>query len=54
MSYAFAQSESSQDRALNILLADKNLEAFREKMRADEKNAQTGLFSRMLFDWGTK
>jgi hypothetical protein len=49
MSYAFAQSESSQDRALNILLADKNLDAFREKMRADNKNARAALGSRIFF-----
>jgi hypothetical protein len=48
MSYAFAQSESSQDRAMNVLLADKNLDAFREKMSADEKNAQAALFTRIF------
>jgi hypothetical protein len=49
MSYSFTQSETAKDRALNILLADKDLGAYREKMAADEKNAMFAVGAKLLF-----
>jgi hypothetical protein len=49
MSYSFTQSETAKDRALNILLADKDLGAYREKMAADEKNAMFAVGTKLLF-----
>ena len=49
MSYAFTQSESAKDRAMNILLADKNLDSYREKMASDEKNAMFAVGAKLLF-----
>jgi hypothetical protein len=49
MSYAFTQSETAKDRALNILLADKDLDAYREKMAADEENAKYTVGAKLLF-----
>ena len=49
MNYAFTQSETSKDRALNILLADKNLDAYREKMALDERNAMFTIGTKLLF-----
>ena len=49
MSYAFTQSETSKDRALNILLADKELTAYREKMAADESNAMFAVGTKLIF-----
>jgi hypothetical protein len=49
MSYSFTQSETAKDRALNILLADKDLAAYREKMAADESNAKWAVGAKLLF-----
>lgn len=50
MSYSFAQSESRQDRALSILLADKDLAAYREKMARESEDAKAAVLTRLLFD----
>jgi hypothetical protein len=50
MSFAFSASESAQDRALSVLLADKNLEAFREKMQNDESTARAAVWTKTLLD----
>jgi hypothetical protein len=34
---------------LSILLADKNLDAYREKMAADESNAKWAVGAKLLF-----
>ena len=52
MSYSFTASETAKDRALNILLADKDLAAYREKMAADESNAMWAVGARLLFGFG--
>jgi hypothetical protein len=49
MSYAFTQSETAKDRALNILLANKDLDSYREKMAADERNAMFAVGAKLLF-----
>jgi type IV secretory pathway component VirB8 len=49
MSYAFTQSQSAQDRALNILLADKNLDAYREKMAQESNDAKAAVAWKVLF-----
>jgi hypothetical protein len=49
MSYSFAQSESKQDRALSILLADKDLAAYREKMTLESDDAKAAIFTRLFF-----
>lgn len=49
MSYSFAQSESRQDRALSVLLADKDLAAYREKMSQESDDAKAAVLTRLLF-----
>jgi hypothetical protein len=49
MNYSFTQSETSKDRALSILLADKDLAAYREKMASDESNAKWAVGAKLLF-----
>ena len=49
MSYSFAQAESKQDRALSILLADKDLAAYREKMAQESDDAKAAVLTRLLF-----
>jgi hypothetical protein len=49
MSYNFTSTESAKDRALNILLADKEMEAFKEKLGYEEDAAKTELAFRFLF-----
>jgi hypothetical protein len=49
MSYAFTQSETAQDRALNILLADKDMEKFRANLKSNERNALASLGTYLLF-----
>ena len=51
MNYAFTQSETSMDRALSILLADKELDAYREKMAADQKDARAALATSVILKW---
>lgn len=51
MSYAVTQSESAQERALRILLADKDLTAYREKMAADESNARSAVLTSAFLEW---
>lgn len=49
MSFAFTSDQSAMDRALSIILADKELEAAREKLSAMEDAADTNLAMRFLF-----
>jgi len=49
MSYNFTSTESAKDRALNILLADKEMEAFKEKLGYQEDADKTELAFRFLF-----
>ena len=49
MSFAFTSDQSAMDRALSIILADKELEAAREKLNAMEDAADTNLAMRFLF-----
>jgi hypothetical protein len=51
MSYSFTQSQTAMDRALSILLADKELTAYREKMEADESNARAAFGTSVLLEW---
>ena len=51
MNYAFTQSETSMDRALSILLADKELDAYREKMAADTRDAKYALATSVILEW---
>ncbi len=39
MDYANSSAESSKDRALNLLLADKNVDLFKQKLAAEENQA---------------
>ena len=54
MSYAFTSSESAMDRALQIVLGDKNLEAVRTQLAAEEDAAATSLMFRFLFGTSNK
>ena len=54
MSYAFTSSESAMDRALQIVLGDKKLDAVREQLEAEENAAGTSLMFRFLFGTGAK
>ena len=47
MAYAFQASESRLDREVSILLGEKNLEAFREKIAADEDASKSALITRI-------
>jgi hypothetical protein len=47
MAYAFQASESRFDREVSILLGEKNLEAFREKIAADEDASKSALITRI-------
>jgi len=49
MSFAFTASESEQDRALQIILGDKDLEAVRLKLKSDDKTAKGALWTKLLF-----
>ena len=49
MSYAFSAEQTAGDRALQIVLADKELEAVREKIANDEKTAKGALWTKLLF-----
>ncbi len=50
MSYAFSAEQTAGDRALQIVLADKELEAVREKIANDEKTAKGALWTKLLFN----
>lgn len=52
MSFAFTSSESAQDRALKIVLGNKELEQVRMQLDAQEKAAKGSLFTRFLFGSG--
>ncbi len=54
MSFAFTSSETAMDRALRIVLADKELESVRTQLAAQEDAAQTSLMFRFLFGTATK
>jgi hypothetical protein len=49
MDYAFTQGENGADRAMNLLLGDKKLEAIREELEADEQRALGGLLTKVFF-----
>jgi hypothetical protein len=51
MNYSFTQSQTAMDRALSILLADKELTAYREKMASDESNARSAFGTSVLLEW---
>ena len=49
MSFSMAESESALDRALKIILADKDLEAVRAQLDAQEARDKGSFFARFLF-----
>ena len=49
MSYAWKSSESEMDRALSIILADKNLEAVRAQIDAEEDAAKGAFWAKTVF-----
>ena len=49
MSYAFAQSEGSADRALKILLGNQNMDSIREQLEFRESEAKSEFWSDLLF-----
>ena len=49
MDYTFRSSESAKDRALNILLADKKLEAVKLELQAEEDAASGSLWTKIFF-----
>jgi hypothetical protein len=49
MDYTFKSSENAKDRALNILLADKKLEAVRMELEAEEDAAKGSLWTKIFF-----
>lgn len=51
MSFAWKSSESAMDRSLSILLADKDLEAVRMQLDAEEEAARGAFTTKLLFDW---
>jgi hypothetical protein len=54
MSFAFTSSESAMDRAMQIVLADKELESVRTQLAAEESAASTSLMFRFLFGTSNK
>jgi hypothetical protein len=54
MSFAFTSSESAMDRAMQIVLADKELESVRTQLSAEEDAASTSLMFRFLFGTSNK
>ena len=54
MNYAFTQSETSMDRALSLLLADKELDAYRDKMAADQEDSRAALATSVILEWVKK
>ena len=53
MSFAMAESESGMDRALKLILADKDLEAVRLQLDAEDQAGKAGLAWRFLFGGST-
>ena len=49
MSFAMAESESAMDRALKLILADKDLEGIRKQLDAQEDRDKGAFFARFLF-----
>ena len=49
MSFSMAESESALDRALKLILADKDLEAVRAQLDAQEARDRGSFFARFLF-----
>ena len=49
MMYAHTTSESALDRALEVLLADQDLQTAREKIQSEDNQASANLFARMFF-----
>lgn len=49
MDYAFTSSENASDRALNLLLADKKLDAVRLELESQEDQAKGSLWTKVLF-----
>lgn len=49
MSFSMAESESALDRALKIIIADKDLEAVRAQLDAQEARDKGSFFARFLF-----
>ena len=49
MDYTFKSSENGKDRALNILLADKQLEAVRMELESEEDAAKGSLWTKIFF-----
>ena len=49
MSYNFTSEESAKDRALSILMADKEMQAVKDRLGAQEDAAKTELAFRFLF-----
>jgi hypothetical protein len=49
MSFAFTANESGMDRALQVVLADKELAAVKAKISSDDKTAKAALWTKVLF-----
>ena len=54
MSFAMQSSEAAMDRSLQIILGDKDLEAIRMKLDAEESAAKGSLVTRFLFGSGVE
>lgn len=54
MDYAFTQSENAADRALSILLGDKQLQSIREQLEAEEDQALGTLLTKIFFSSDAK
>jgi hypothetical protein len=52
MQYNFTSTESAADRALSILMGDKELSALKEELKYSEDTARTTLLFRFLFGKG--
>ena len=52
MQYNFTTAESAKDRALSILMGDKELEALKKELGYKEDTAKTHLLFRFLFGSG--
>ena len=53
MDYAYNSSENASDRALNLLLADKDLDAVRMELESQESSAKGSLWTKVLFGGGS-
>ena len=54
MDYAFTQSENAADRALSILLGDKQLQSIREQLESEEDQALGSLLTKIFFSSDAK